>query len=57
MWIAGHRDRLVPPPAMSWSAEQSSGTYHEIAHAGHAPFFGYADVVADTLAPLLDKFQ
>jgi pimeloyl-[acyl-carrier protein] methyl ester esterase len=56
-WIAGHRDRLVPPPAMAWSAEQGHGTYQEIAHAGHAPFFGYADDVANSLAPLLDAMQ
>ncbi len=56
-WIAGHRDRLVPPPAMAWSAEQGRGTYHEIAHAGHAPFFGYANDVANVLAPLLDTMR
>ncbi|WP_243042016.1 pimeloyl-ACP methyl ester esterase BioH [Dyella sedimenti] len=55
-WIAGHRDRLVPPPAMAWSAGQARGRYVEIAHAGHAPFFGYANDVAAALAPLLDSF-
>jgi pimeloyl-[acyl-carrier protein] methyl ester esterase len=54
-WIAGHRDRLVPPPAMAWSAEQARGTYQAIAHAGHAPFFGYASDVANALAPLLES--
>jgi pimeloyl-[acyl-carrier protein] methyl ester esterase len=29
----------------------------EIAHAGHAPFFGYAGDVANALAPLLDSFR
>ncbi len=57
VWIAGHRDRLVPPPAMAWSAGQAQGTYEEIAHAGHAPFFGYAGQVANALMPLLDNFQ
>lgn len=56
-WIAGRRDRIVPPPAMAWSAGQSHGKYVEIAHAGHAPFFGYAGEVADALAPLLDSFR
>ena len=56
-WIAGHRDRLVPPPAMAWSAEQGRGTYQEIAHAGHAPFFGFANDVANALAPLLDTLR
>ncbi|WP_199098245.1 pimeloyl-ACP methyl ester esterase BioH [Dyella sp. ASV21] len=56
VWIAGHRDRLVPPLAMTWSAEQGRGDYVEIAHAGHAPFFGYAHDVAAALTPLLDRF-
>jgi pimeloyl-[acyl-carrier protein] methyl ester esterase len=53
VWLAGHRDRLVRPPAMQWSASQCSGEFHEIAHAGHAPFFGHADAVRQTLQPLL----
>ncbi|WP_130617040.1 pimeloyl-ACP methyl ester esterase BioH [Dyella amyloliquefaciens] len=57
VWIAGHRDRLVPPPAMAWSAEQAHGSYVEVAHAGHAPFFGYADAVKAALMPLLDTFR
>jgi len=56
-WIVGHRDRIVPPPAMAWSAAQARGTYTEIAHAGHAPFFGYAGDVANALTPLLDSFS
>ena len=56
-WIVGRRDRIVPPPAMAWSAEQAHGSYVEIAHAGHAPFFGYAGEVANALAPLLDSFR
>lgn len=57
VWIAGHRDRLVPPPAMAWSAEQARGNYVEVAHAGHAPFFGYADAVSAALKPLLDTYR
>lgn len=52
VWIAGHRDRLVPPAAMAWSAEQCGGRFVEIAHAGHAPFIGHAQDVADALQPL-----
>jgi pimeloyl-[acyl-carrier protein] methyl ester esterase len=52
-WIAGRRDRLVKPQAMQWSAEQCGGSFDEIPHAGHAPFFGYADAVAQALQPLL----
>lgn len=53
VWIAGRRDRLVPPQAMQWSASQCAGNYHEIAQAGHAPFFAHADTVAQALQPLL----
>ena len=53
-WIAGRRDRLVPPPAMAWSASQCGGHFSEIDRAGHAPFFGHADAVLQALAPLLD---
>lgn len=56
-WIVGRRDRIVPPPAMAWAAGQAHGSYVEIAHAGHAPFFGYAGDVANSLAPLLDSFR
>ena len=52
VWIAGRRDRLVPPAAMAWSAEQCGGRFVEIAHAGHAPFIGHAQAVADALQPL-----
>lgn len=54
VWIAGRRDRLVPPPAMVWSAEQCGGQYREIAQAGHAPFFGHLADLVKALAPLLD---
>jgi pimeloyl-[acyl-carrier protein] methyl ester esterase len=56
-WLAGRRDRLVPPAAMRWSAEQCNGRYQQIEHAGHAPFFGHADAVALALQPLLASFQ
>jgi pimeloyl-[acyl-carrier protein] methyl ester esterase len=51
-WIAGRRDRLVPPAAMAWSATQCDGRFSEIPHAGHAPFIGHADAVAAALQPL-----
>lgn len=53
VWIAGRRDRLVPPQAMQWSATRCGGHYVEIHHASHAPFFGHADAVAQALQPLL----
>jgi pimeloyl-[acyl-carrier protein] methyl ester esterase len=52
VWIAGRRDRLVPPAAMAWSAAQCGGRFVEIAHAGHAPFIGHADAVVAALEPL-----
>jgi len=45
-WVAGRRDRLVPAPAMRWSAAQSPhARYVEIA-SGHAPFLSHAGEVA-----------
>jgi pimeloyl-[acyl-carrier protein] methyl ester esterase len=56
-WIAGRRDRLVPPQAMAWSASQCGGDGHEIAQAGHAPFFGHAGAVVEALQPLFTRHQ
>lgn len=52
-WIAGRRDRLVPPQAMAWSARQCGGSHVEIAQAGHAPFFGHTQALLQALQPLL----
>jgi len=54
-WLAGRRDRLVHPQAMEWSAQQCGGDYAQIEHAGHAPFFGHAEAVAQALRPLLER--
>jgi pimeloyl-[acyl-carrier protein] methyl ester esterase len=54
LWIAGHRDRLVPPAAMRRAAQISHGRFIEIAHAGHAPFIGHAERVAAALLPLVE---
>lgn len=49
LWMAGRRDRLVPPAAMQWSARQAAqGRYLEL-NSGHAPFLEHADAVADAL--------
>ncbi|MEY2150040.1 pimeloyl-ACP methyl ester esterase BioH [Rhodanobacter sp. 115] len=56
-WIAGRRDRLVHPLSMQWSADAANGGFSEVAHAGHAPFFGHADAVAAALQPLLARFR
>lgn len=57
VWTAGRRDRLVHPLTMQWCSAQCGGTYTEIEHAGHAPFFGHADAVATALNPLLDAWR
>ena len=54
-WIAGRRDRLVPPQAMAWSASQCGGDYHEIAQAGHAPFFSHVAALRQALQPLFQR--
>jgi pimeloyl-[acyl-carrier protein] methyl ester esterase len=55
LWIAGRRDRVVDPRAMRLAAEATPGArFHEVAHAGHAPFLTHADEVARTLAAFLD---
>jgi len=56
-WIAGRRDRLIPPRAMQWSADQCGGSFAEIEHAGHAPFFGHVDALVQALEPLLKQTQ
>ena len=53
VWIAGRRDRLVPPPAMQWAATRCGGSYVQIDHSGHAPFLRHADAVSLALQPLL----
>ena len=51
LWIAGARDRLVPPAAMAWAAQQAPGGRHvRIPGGGHAPFIGHPDRVLDALA-------
>lgn len=47
LWLAGRRDRLVPPAGMRAAASLApGGTFVEIAGGGHAPFLGHADLVA-----------
>lgn len=50
LWIAGRRDRLVPPAALRWAAAQCAhGEFFELS-AGHAPFLSHADAVVDAVA-------
>jgi pimeloyl-[acyl-carrier protein] methyl ester esterase len=49
LWIAGRRDKLIPPAAMAWAAQHSpAGRYLELS-AGHAPFIGHAAAVAEAI--------
>jgi pimeloyl-[acyl-carrier protein] methyl ester esterase len=54
LWLVGHRDRVVHPAAMAWSAAQCGGDFVDIPHAGHAPFIGHADAVADAILTFID---
>lgn len=50
LWLAGQRDRLVPPAAAQAAATIAPYAHaHTIAHGGHAPFLGHADAVAEQL--------
>ncbi len=54
-WIAGRRDRLVPPAAMQWAAEASPrGRFVELP-TGHAPFLSEADAVAVQVFAVIDE--
>ncbi len=49
LWIAGRRDRLVPPAAMKWSAQQNPlGEFLELP-SSHAPFIADASTVANAI--------
>lgn len=50
LWIAGRRDRLVPPAAMQAAAALApGGLFHQVGSGGHAPFLTHADEVADVI--------
>ncbi|MFC0676306.1 pimeloyl-ACP methyl ester esterase BioH [Lysobacter korlensis] len=50
LWISGRRDRLVPAGAMPAAAERTPQARSVvIANAGHAPFLGAADEVAQEI--------
>lgn len=54
VWIAGRRDRIVHPQAMSAAAQLAGGPFIELPHAGHAPFIGHADALRDVLVPFIE---
>lgn len=52
LWIAGRRDRLVPPAAMRWAAETApNGRYLDFS-AGHAPFLSHPEEIAAAIVEL-----
>ena len=51
LWISGRRDRLVPAGAMPAAAALAPQASSRVIHdAGHAPFLGAADDVAEAIA-------
>jgi pimeloyl-[acyl-carrier protein] methyl ester esterase len=50
LWIAGRRDRLVPPAAIRWAADTAPRGQHLELNAGHAPFLSHADEIAAAIA-------
>lgn len=56
LWIAGRRDRLVPPAAIVAAAALCpDGRSRVIADAGHAPFLGAPDAVAEAVLEFLAR--
>lgn len=56
LWLAGRRDRLVPAGAMPAAAALAPNARSVvIAGAGHAPFLGAADAVADEISRFMDE--
>ena len=49
LWLAGRRDRLVPPAAMQWSAAQAPQARYLEFNSGHAPFLEHAAEIAIAL--------
>jgi pimeloyl-[acyl-carrier protein] methyl ester esterase len=49
LWIAGRRDRLVPPAAMQWSAAHAPQARYREFNGSHAPFLEHAPDVAIAL--------
>ena len=55
LWIAGRRDRLVPPAAMRWASQHAPrGEFLELS-AGHAPFLSHADIVAEAIGDFVAR--
>ena len=56
LWLAGRRDRLVPAGAMPAAAALAPNARSVVvANAGHAPFLGATDQVAQEIAAFMDS--
>ena len=56
LWIAGGRDRLVPPNAIRRAAERvQQGRYLRVRGAGHAPFIGHRETFVDAIRNFLGE--
>jgi len=49
LWVAGRRDRLVPPQAMRWAAQRAPHGRCVEFNSGHAPFLEFSRGIADAL--------
>lgn len=55
LWIAGRRDRLVPPDAMRWASRQNAlGEFLDVP-SGHAPFIAFASEVAEAITAFAER--
>lgn len=57
LWIAGRRDRLVPPAALRWAAEHCLQSHFVEFSSGHAPFIGHAEEVAAAITLFAETFS
>ncbi|MFA5591649.1 MAG: pimeloyl-ACP methyl ester esterase BioH [Lysobacteraceae bacterium] len=55
LWIAGRRDRLVPPAAMRWAAQTATDARYLEFPTGHMPFLADAPAVAQALLELAQQ--
>jgi pimeloyl-[acyl-carrier protein] methyl ester esterase len=55
LWLAGGRDRLVPPKAMETAAAaMPRASFHRMRGAGHAPCIGHAEEFVSRVGRFLD---
>ena len=56
LWLAGGRDRLVPPAAVKRAAERvQQGQFQRLRGAGHAPFIGHREPFVQAIKTFLGE--